>query len=347
MNIKLSQKRMTLFLFILLFIKITYQNIIGIFQIYDPNTNKYSWEKCYPSCYTCSKALTSGNQNCLSCDQDKGKYFLEGDNNNNCYTESELSSSLSFFLDKKQNPPKWVECHVGCATCSKKPTYSLNNPNEIIQMNCDTCDDDSIKVNTFCYEISSSSSESISFSNNGIPTYCGQLIDDHTGKQLGIKANGKECIIKPENTCFINNDDTKLLIDCGHNCGACEYNTDSDSIYCLKCINNFKKNINSNNCECPNHLGSEDTNQNCVNCKYSPVGPYNLNGRCVSSKLINNINYNIINSTYNIISKCKRPCLECDNNGRCITCRTNYYLDQKSFDNTLIFAVFTPLISTL
>ena len=57
-------------------------------------------------------------------------------------------------------------------------------------MNCDTCKNGFIKVNTFCYEISSSSSESISFFINGIPTYCGQLIDDHTGKQLGIKANG-------------------------------------------------------------------------------------------------------------------------------------------------------------
>ena len=41
----------------------------------------------------------------------------------------------------------------------------------------------------------------------------------------------------------------------------------------------------------------EDDTNNCVNCKYSPYGPYNLNGHCVSSKEVSGITYKIINTT--------------------------------------------------
>ena len=79
-----------------------------------------------------------------------------------------------------------------------------------------------------------------------------------------------------------------------------------------------------NECKCPIYLGKEtSTSNNWVYCKYSPNGLYNKDGQCVSSK--KSINYSIINTTYNIISKCKRPCLICQAS-RCTSYRTNYYL---------------------
>ena len=338
MNRHFLQKILILLCFILFFKKITNQNVIGFYRTFDLNTNTYNWAKCPSYCYTCAINTTS-NLICLSCDENKGEYFFEGDNNI-CYTESSFKDFLesqgnngrAFFLDSKQNPPKWALCHENCKSCSKRPVKDLNS-NIIIQMNCDKCkDSDYIKVNTFCFlkDISVPNKIGIKI-NDTTTTYCGNLYDDKTGKQLGIKENGNECIIKPDNTYFYNDDKETYLKDCQDNCGLCREN------YCLKCINNFIMNIDSNECECPNYLGKEtSTSNNCVNCKYSPNGPYNNEGQCVSSKKIDDINYSIINTTYNVISKCKRPCLTCDSNGRCITCRTNYYLDRTAFSNNAI-----------
>ena len=127
-------------------------------------------------------------------------------------------------------------------------------------MNCDICKEDYIKVNTFCYQkYNVNSMYQIAFLKDNIVTYCGQLVDDNTGKQLGIKESGNECFIKPDNTFFKDNDEKNVLIDCENNCGSCKYDEfRSTKNYCLKRINNFIMNINSNNCECPYYLGIED-----------------------------------------------------------------------------------------
>ena len=328
--------------FISLFIKLTCQNIIGFYQTYISSTNTYTWNKCNNKCYTCLLGTVSSNQNCLSCDENKGNYFYEADTNSNCYSESEFkissyASGKAYFLDTNQNPPKWALCHEKCNSCSKKETYDLNDNTKIIQMNCDTCKSGFIKVNTFCYQKVDPPDNILSFIKDGISTNCGQLLDDNTGKQLGIKENGNECFIKPENTYFENGLSSNLLKDCEDNCGSCIYDSSrASNNLCLKCINNFIINMDTNNCECPKYLGKEDETNNCVNCKYSPSGPYNHNGVCKSSKIIDNINYHIVNTSYNIISNCKRPCLECDLNGRCITCQTNYYLDKVNLQNAQI-----------
>ena len=48
-------------------------------------------------------------------------------------------------------------------------------------MNCDTCNDNYIKVNSFCYEIKIKVS-SIGFDIYGITTFFGQLYDNKIGK---------------------------------------------------------------------------------------------------------------------------------------------------------------------
>ena len=326
--------------FILCFKDLRNQNVIGFYRTYDDSG--YTWTKCDTNCYTCiagaetdSVHTDHSNQNCLSCDENKGKYFYEEEYNKNiknCYNKEEMEELLltsPFFLDTKQNPPKWAKCYDKCLTCSKKPKYDILDPTKIIQMNCDTCDYTGyIKANTFCYQIAGGSK---GFTKDGITSYCKELYDDKTGKQLGIFDEGNECIIKPDNTYF---DENNLLNYCENNCGLCEFDTTRDSNnFCLKCINNFIMNKDSTDCECPKYLGLEtSTSNNCVNCKYSPDGPYNYDGHCVSSRKIDNINYSIINITYNIISKCKRPCLKCDSNGRCSSCRTNYYYDKEAYN---------------
>ena len=317
------------------FIKIICQNIIGFYQQYDVYSDQYSWTRCNENCYTCIGSYNSvnDNQNCLSCDPNKGKYFLEGDVKQNCYTKDQLPSGKSFFLDVKQNPHKWVECHSLCGSCSKRPVNK--NTNTLIQMNCDSCKDNNyIKVNTNCY-LKQNSDNGIGFSIDSDIKYCGDLTDDRTGKQLGISSDELECIIKPDNYYFINNHFGKHLKKCPSKCEICEgISGNEDDVKCIKCSNNFVMRANSNDCECPPIYG-DDGDGNCVNCKHLPSKSFNLNGACISSKE----GYKIIDTTYNILSKCERPCLDCENVGeisRCKSCRSNYYLDPKAQRNSTI-----------
>jgi len=316
------------------FIKIICQNIIGFFQQYDANSDQYYWTRCNENCYTCIGSYNSenGNQNCLSCVPNKGKYFLEGDVKQNCYTKEELTGKV-LFLDEKQNPHKWVECHSLCGSCSKRPV--INNTNILIQMNCDSCIANYIKVNTNCYLKQSSSDDIIKFNVDGEIKSCGDLTDDRTGKQLGISSDKLECIIKPDNYYFENNDHGKQLKECPQKCEICKGISGSNEIECIKCSNNFliySKTLLKDNkidCKCPPIYGIDgininDENGHCVNCKY--LKKYNQDGLCVSTK---GEGYIIIDTTYNIVSKCQRPCLECDENGKCLSCRANYYLNSK------------------
>ena len=325
---------------LILLIKITQQDdIIGFYQKFNTQTLDYTWERCDTKCYTCNKDSDSvtGNDNCLSCNPKQGRYFLDEDLQQNCYDRSELpnSNSITYFLDTRQTPNKWVACSPNCKTCSDKESKE-GDQSTIVQMNCIECKDGFIKVNTFCYLLVSGDSN-LGFTVGTSTEYCGNFYDDETGQQLGIFEGGTKCIIKPESSYFPKNDKTKLLKNCGHDCIECKGDTnDEDKIICDKCKENFIFYQNSNECKCPAYLGREANTNNCVNCKYSPEGPYNLNGICKKSKIDGGITYNIINTTYNILSKCNRPCLTCDNNGRCITCAPNYYLNKIALANTSI-----------
>ena len=178
----------------------------------------------------------------------KGRYFLEEDDNQNCYDEAGLSEEEPVFLDMKQNPHKWVKCHNDCGSCSKRPVYSNNdNSNVLIQMNCDTCKSDFIKVNTFCYKKGGSEADRIGFKiTESITKYCGDFKDDRTGKLLGIFEGGSECIIKPDDTYFIKNDTKNNLMKCPPECEICEGIPNEVGFKCIKCSNNFVIITNSN-----------------------------------------------------------------------------------------------------
>ena len=337
-------------LIIIFFIKITHEDdIIGFYQEFDTSTLTYTWKNCDPNCYTCNKFSDSinNNNNCLSCNSKKGLYFLDGDTVQNCYKEDNIPNNIynncEYFLDTRQTPNKWVACHPNCKTCSDKVSFEKDQSTKI-QMNCIECKSNYIKVNTFCFPKNTANtyaSDNIGFVIDGQTKYCGEFTDDETGQTLGIYENGDKCIIKPESSYFPKNDSTRLLKNCERNCISCIGVPNNDTeIICSKCKENyiFYQNSDPKECKCPNHLGTEVNTNNCVNCKYSPEGPYNYKGVCKDSKVIGGITYNITNTTYNIISKCKRPCLECegDYNSRCITCAPNYYLNKIALQNSSI-----------
>ena len=122
------------FILIYLFIEIICQDeILHFYQEFNTDTLVYTWERCYEKCYTCNEGIdttsTPNNQNCLSCNPKEGIYLLDGDSVSNCYTKSELQNdnpSITYFLDTKHVPNKWIACHENCKTCSDKPAYETD-----------------------------------------------------------------------------------------------------------------------------------------------------------------------------------------------------------------------------
>ena len=326
---------LNIIIFVILLIKITIQGeIIGFYQTFNSGGYSYSWSKCYEKCYTCNQAKDTDNDNCLSCNPKQNRYLLDGDINQNCYKKSELpnTNTITYILDTKQTPNKWVACHPNCKTCSGKETP--------IRMNCIECKEGFIQVNTFCYPKDPSDIANIAFKVGTATKYCGEYVDDETKQQLGIFEGGNKCIIKPDSSYFPQKNVKKLLRNCGDTCTICEGiegDSDDSKSKCLKCRENYiNYNEDLNDCRCPKYYGLEGTTKNCVNCKYSPYGPYNLNGQCTDTRVISPTEkYKLINTTYNILSKCNRPCLECDADGKCTSCAPNYFLNQIAIDNSI------------
>ena len=182
---------------IIILIKITYQDdIIGFYQEFNTQSLQYTWQRCNSTCYTCNKGFDSDatNPNCLSCNPKQGRYFLDGDLTQNCYLKEELpnSNSITYFLDTRQTPNKWVACHKNCKTCSDKVSLK-SDQTTIVQMNCIECKDGYIKVNTFCYP-SVIGDTNLGFKVGTLTMYCGDFLDDETDQQLGIYEGGTKCI---------------------------------------------------------------------------------------------------------------------------------------------------------
>ena len=88
--------------------------------------------KCHPNCLTCKEYSNNDtNMECLTCNNSDGYYLLE--NKNNC----EKVGKPKYNLDRDENILK--QCYENCLTCSQKPLFNIRG--EIINMNCDTCDE--------------------------------------------------------------------------------------------------------------------------------------------------------------------------------------------------------------
>ena len=87
-------------------------------------------DKCYTKCKTCNQsALNENNMNCLSCDNNKGYYLIQG--TNNCINKNEIKEGE--YLDNTDNIIK--KCNIACKTCSSKEIY-----NEFFDViNCNSC----------------------------------------------------------------------------------------------------------------------------------------------------------------------------------------------------------------
>ena len=102
MKKEIIQRMLALISFLLCFKDLRNQNVIGFYRTYDDSG--YTWTKCDTNCYTClagaetdSVHTDHSNQNCLSCDENKGKYFYEEEYNKNiknCYNKEEMEELL-------------------------------------------------------------------------------------------------------------------------------------------------------------------------------------------------------------------------------------------------------------
>ena len=98
---------------------------------YVNDTEKNTLDRCYPNCLTCNEGSKNETyMKCLSCDNTKGLYLLEG--TNNCIIDIKENE----YLDKDDKLIK--KCYKGCKTCSEKEI--LNNEGDVI--NCDSCNND-------------------------------------------------------------------------------------------------------------------------------------------------------------------------------------------------------------
>ena len=87
-------------------------------------------KKCHKNCLTCFDSPSNDEEmNCLTCDNNKGYYFLEG--KNNC-----LTLPYPGYYLKDNNLKK---CYKDCLTCSEGPI--ANEKGTMINMNCDICDE--------------------------------------------------------------------------------------------------------------------------------------------------------------------------------------------------------------
>ena len=97
---------------------------------YVNDTNLNTIDKCYEKCKTCSeKSANENDMKCLTCDNTKGLYLLEG--TNNCVN----GPNEGEYIDDDGEIKK---CNKACKTCSKKEI--LNDSGDVT--NCDSCNND-------------------------------------------------------------------------------------------------------------------------------------------------------------------------------------------------------------
>ena len=218
--------------------------------------------------------------------------FSGKDKNNNCYLE--CPSGQVLVLDP-----------INSNYCSEKNSddYYILKPDDIPIANC----------NESLYVIQNKNE-------------CGLCKDLNKDKQYKI-IDEKECIEKPENTYYID-EQLKILNYCHESCKSCkgEKETDCTSCYigsklvngkCLKldCFHSCK--------ECDEESDNEN-NQHCLSCK--------------TNKLFQEDNHNCIDKCLdgyyednNTCRVCHKSCLKCEKGGsednpNCYSCKDNKYL---------------------
>ena len=155
---------------------------------------------------------------------------------------------------------------------------------------------------------------------------CGLCKDLNKDKQYKI-IDEKECIEKPENTYFID-EELKILNYCHESCKTCKGEKETDCTSCYighklvdgKCI---KMDCFPSCKECDEESDDEN-NQHCLSCQNNKLFQEN-NNNCIDKCLDGYYEEN------NICKQCHKSCLTCEKNGsdekpNCKSCKDNQYL---------------------
>ena len=165
-------------------------------------------DKCYKKCKTCNQSeLNEDNMNCLSCDNDKGYYLLQG--TNNCINISEIKEEE--YLDNEDNIIK--KCNIACKICSSKEIF-----NEFLDViNCDSCNIDK------GYHLINGTKICTNNTNNYITKVAHSTIIDISTEVIS--------------TTYLNDD--VIVKKCHPNCLTCSnFSEDGIEMNCITCDNN-------------------------------------------------------------------------------------------------------------
>ena len=272
---------------------------------YVNDTDYNTIDKCNENCLTCSGPSKNENDmKCLTCDNNKGFYLLEG--TNNCVKDIKEGE----YLDKDDNKIK--KCDKACKTCSNKPI--LNNDGDVI--NCDTCNtddgyyliedttictnkkkddyyyDDDCKCYKKCYKdcLTCSGKEIDKYYMNCLTCPNGYIYFSNTKNCLNCKSINKyvnyaqtECIDKIPDGYYLNDTELNTIDKCHPNCQKCaESSSDDEDMKCLSCDNNKGYYFISGTKNCEKiplqgyYLDEEDNTlkkcyKNCLTCSQGPV----------------------------------------------------------------------------
>ena len=311
--------------------------------------------RCHNNCLTCYNKENELSTNCIIC---KNESLLIQDGN--CVNYCSEGYILENNICKK--------CHPNCLNCIiSKDNLKYDSNNILESMGCLECKNNSIYVETlepnegYCFPYIQYTESKITFNITEINKMNEEASCLYFNKSIFYKE--KKCVIKPNNTYYIlnNEENTGIIQYCDKACDSCitpiklfdtncincnsgYYKTeDSDTNCILK--NEIPKNYYINNSdniyykcfdscdECDKGYDPEHKNMNCIKCK---EGLFKLNGT-------NNChNYSLTNKGYfldqDIFYPCYKSCLTCYGplemeNHNCISCAKKYYKLDNSLPN--------------
>lgn len=99
---------------------------------YDSPVCSFTVVVCSEFCKTCTLPATSTSNKCDSCDNDKG-YYRSEDNNENCYNSTYLPGE-NYYLDKSDFPYIYRKCLDNCKLCNEKGDVDIDTK-------CTLCND--------------------------------------------------------------------------------------------------------------------------------------------------------------------------------------------------------------
>ena len=347
----------------------TYECVSSIpqygYYLSNPITGVFS--RCHEDCKTCSTNYTETNSNCDICLNQNYHYF-KGNCIENC-----PDGYYTYENNYANNKKLCRECYLKCSKCNSGIIYSgglISNMSciyckkEVDHNNSTNIIDKYIQVDGNCYPIITYTNDKITF--NVSETSRGESEKSCLSLGKSIFYGEYKCIIKPENTFFVidNENNTGIIEYCDEACSSCYGEKDiiTQNTNCKNCSNgffktedsnttcilqnlipeNYYKNINNNiyyhcyiNCKkCSDYYDIGTNNMNCLECIDNYYFVYNTNN-CYNMSFIENSSY-YFSTADNKFHKCHLGCEICLNgnnneyNQNCIKCQDNYYFEENT-----------------